>query len=178
MQCKSTSQKYGALPIALHWISALAILIMLASGLAAVNTPDAAAKLGILRVHFTTGVCVLILTVLRIVWWLFFDRKPEPKAGVPAWQSALARFVHYGMYVVIVVMLASGIALAILPGLVPILFGAPGTLPNFQMLPPFIAHGLGAWALMGLIVLHTLAALYHQFIRRDRLLARMGVGAS
>jgi cytochrome b561 len=178
MQWKSSPQTYGALPITLHWVSALAVLIMLASGLAAVNTPDAAAKIGILRVHVSTGLCVLVLTVLRIVWWLFIDRKPEPKAGVPGWQSAIARVVHYGMYVVIVVMLASGIALAILSGLVPMLFGAPGSLPNFQMLPPFLAHGLGAWALMGLIVLHTLAALYHQFIRRDQLLARMGIGAN
>jgi cytochrome b561 len=81
------------------------------------------------------------------------------------------------MYVVLVVMLASGVALAILTGLVPLLLGAPGTVPNFQSFAPFIGHGLGAFALMALIALHTGAALYHQFVRRDRLLARMGLGS-
>ena len=178
MSWKSTPQRYGAAPIALHWISALAVLVMLGSGLAAVNTADAAAKLGILRVHVSVGACVLVLTLMRIVWWLAIDRRPSAVAGVPGWQAAIARIVHYGMYAILVVMLASGSALAILSGLVPILLGAPGTLPNFETLPPFIAHGLGAWALMGLIALHIAAALYHQFWRRDRLLARMGVGAN
>lgn len=177
MPLKSSAQRYGALPIAIHWISALAVLVMLASGLAAVNTPDAAAKLGILRVHVSIGACVLILTLLRIVWWLVFDRKPAAPRDLPGWQTAIARFVHYGLYVVLVVMLASGIALAILTGLVPLLLGAPGAVPNFQAFAPFIGHGLGAWALIGLIALHTGAALYHQFVRRDRLLARMGVGS-
>ena len=178
MPLKSSSTRYGAMPIAIHWISALAIFVMLASGLAAVNTPEAAAKLGILRVHVSVGVCVLVLTLMRIVWWLFFDRRPAAVQGVPGWQIVISRIVHYGMYVVLVVMLASGIALAIMTGLVPMLLGAPGTLPNFRALPPFIGHGLGAFALMALIALHIGAALYHQFIRRDRLLARMGVGSA
>ena len=37
-------------------------------------------------------------------------------------------------------------------------------------------HGLGAFALLGLVTLHVGAALYHQLVRRDRLLARMGIG--
>ena len=177
MSLKSTHTRYGAMPILIHWVSALAVLVMLASGLAAVNTPEAAAKLGILRVHVSVGACVLVLTLMRIVWWLFVDRRPAPHAGVPGWQNAISRVVHYGMYVVLVVMLASGVALAILTGLVPLLLGAPGTVPNFQSFAPFIGHGLGAFALMGLIALHTGAALYHQFVRRDRLLARMGLGS-
>ena len=177
MTLKSTPQRYGAMPIAIHWISALCVLVMLASGLAAVNTPDAAAKLGILRVHVSVGACVLLLTLMRIVWWLFFDRRPAPPRDLAGWHIAVSRFVHYAMYVVLVVMLASGITLAILTGLVPLLMGAPGTVPNFQAFAPFIGHGLGAWALMGLTLLHTAAALYHQFIRRDRLLGRMGIGS-
>jgi len=34
----------------------------------------------------------------------------------------------------------------------------------------------GAFALLGLVLLHVGAALYHQLVRRDRLLARMGIG--
>ena len=178
MQWKSSPQRYGAVVIALHWISALAILVMLASGLAAANAADAGAKLNILRVHAGLGACILALTAMRIVWWLIVDRRPDHPAGVPGWQAAIARMVHYGLYVVIVVMLASGVALAILSGLVPILLGAPATLPDFTIFAPRLAHGLAAWALIGLTALHIAAALYHQFGRRDRLLARMGVGSA
>ena len=34
-------------------------------------------------------------------------------------------------------------------------------------------HQLAAWALLGVIGLHVLGALYHQFVARDRTLARM-----
>ena len=75
-------------------------------------------------------------------------------------------------------MLASGVALAILSGLVPILLGAPTALPNFFAFPQRYAHGVAAWAMIGLTSVHILAALYHQLWRRDRLLARMGVGSA
>ena len=38
-------------------------------------------------------------------------------------------------------------------------------------------HGLSANLLLLLILLHVAAAFYHQFIRRDNLIARMWYGA-
>jgi cytochrome b561 len=177
MQWKSSPDRYGALPIVIHWISALAVLIMLASGLTASGVLDAGTKLNLLRLHVLVAVCIFILTVLRIVWWVFIDRKPAPVAGMPRWQKVVSRIVHYGLYFVIIVMLTSGLALAALSGLFPLLLGAPGPLPDFKTFPPINSHGLGAWALTGLALLHIVAALYHHFGLRDRLLTRMGVGA-
>jgi len=45
--------------------------------------------------------------------------------------------------------------------------------PSFLVYPTFAAHGVIAALLVGLIVLHLLAALYHQFVRKDGLLRRM-----
>jgi len=42
--------------------------------------------------------------------------------------------------------------------------------------PYHAAHGYIAKLLVGLIVLHASAALYHQFVRKDGLLARMSFG--
>jgi cytochrome b561 len=47
---------------------------------------------------------------------------------------------------------------------------------SFVAYPTFIAHGYIALLLAGFIVLHVLAALYHQFIRKDRLFRRMWFG--
>ena len=43
-------------------------------------------------------------------------------------------------------------------------------------LPPRAVHGIVAKLLMLAVGLHIAAALYHQFIRRDGLLSRMGFG--
>ena len=53
---------------------------------------------------------------------------------------------------------------------------AGGPVPDFSALIPRVAHGIMARLLLALFVLHFGAAIYHQVIRRDHLLARMGVG--
>jgi cytochrome b561 len=70
-------------------------------------------------------------------------------------------------------------ALALLSGIIPGLFdGSLGALPDFRSYPPYIAHNIGSRLMIGLVALHVGAALYHQFWRQDRLLARMGLGAA
>jgi cytochrome b561 len=54
--------------------------------------------------------------------------------------------------------------------------GAAGPLPDFDTLAPRAVHGATAFLLLGLATAHVAAALYHQAVRRDRLLGRMGIG--
>ena len=51
MGLKSTRDRYGPVAVSMHWLSALLIIILIASGFRAANTVDAAAKAAILRVH-------------------------------------------------------------------------------------------------------------------------------
>ncbi len=67
---------------------------------------------------------------------------------------------------------ASGIGLIALSGAAPAIFTG-GSLPNFDIYPPRIPHGIGARLMLALIALHVAAALFHQFVRRDGLLKRM-----
>ena len=72
-------------------------------------------------------------------------------------------------------MATSGIMTLVLSGAIPaMLSGAP--VPDFSELVPRVAHGVMSKLLLALFAAHVGAALYHQFVRRDRLLARMGVG--
>jgi cytochrome b561 len=183
MTWKSTTEHYGRVAILIHWISALLIIGMLAAGITASNTADPAQKAAILRVHAPTGMLVLALTVLRIVWWLAVDRKPEQVAGQAAWQRAVSVWVHRAFYVLIIGMVASGVTLMSMSGAGEIIFAgeanpadAARPLPDFDGFAAYAAHGIMAVLLGALLVLHVLAALYHQFIRGDRLLARMGIG--
>jgi len=75
-------------------------------------------------------------------------------------------------------MAGTGFATAIIAGVGEIAFGPPGAAlpPTLTIYPTFVAHVLTAMLLVGLIVLHVLAALYHQFVRKDRLFRRMAFG--
>jgi cytochrome b561 len=177
MPWKSTTTHYGRVAILLHWLSALLLIGLFVAGLAAANTADPALQAAILRVHAPIGTLVLVLTLLRILWWVAFDRKPDHVAGQAAWQTAVSVWVHRGLYLGIVVMALSGIALMAMSGAPDILFGGvAGPLPAFETFTAYTIHSSMALLLEVLFVLHVAAALYHQFIRRDRLLARMGIG--
>ncbi len=174
MTMKSTSMSYGTVAISIHWLSAIVIVVLLASGFRAADIADAAAKADTLRVHASAGILLLVLTLARIAWWLFADRKPEPPAGEPRWQERAARAVHLLFYVVVLGMVASGIGMFVLSGAGPILFGgAGGTLPDFWTYPPRIPHAAGARLLCALLAVHIGAALYHHFALRDGALRRM-----
>jgi cytochrome b561 len=173
MGVKSSEDRYGAVAIAIHWVSAAAVLGLLVSGTVAHGSP-APEKASILLVHATVGTLVLLLTLARAAWWLWADRHPAAVPG-PAGQQFLARAVHLLLYGAIFVLAGSGIATLALSGAVPALLGE-GTLPSFSGLLPRSVHGLASKLMIGLVALHTLAALYHQFVLRDRLLARMGLG--
>jgi len=173
---KSTPDRYGVIPITIHWLTAILILALLGSGFQAGNALDSSAKAAFLRFHIPAAITILLLTVFRIVWWWFFDRKPAPAQGTPRWQDRLARGVHIAFYIVIFGMVASGIGMIALSGAGPIIFSGGGELPDFLRYPPRIPHGLGAFLLIALLIGHLGATLYHHFIRRDGLLRRMWYG--
>ncbi|MFC3703635.1 cytochrome b [Devosia honganensis] len=173
---KSRPDQYGSVAVTMHWLSAIAILVLLGSGFGAAMTIDPAIKIMLLQLHVPLAIIVLALTLARIAWWLLADRKPAPIAGTPAWQEALARFTHRLLYLVLVIMLASGIGLLAMSGAGSILLSGAGTLPDFTQFPPRMAHGLGAFALIALLAAHVGAALYHHLVRRDAIFRRMWYG--
>ncbi|MFE3839481.1 cytochrome b [Pseudogemmobacter sonorensis] len=169
---KSTSDRYGAVAVTLHWLSAFGILALLATGFRAADAPDPAA---LLRLHVPLGIAVLALTVFRVVWWLALDRKPAPIANTLAGQERLARGVHLAFYIVLFGMFGSGIALMAMSGAGAVLFGG-GPLPDFSAYGPRAPHGIGAMLLIALLIAHVAAALYHALIRRDAIFRRMWYG--
>jgi cytochrome b561 len=171
---KSKSDQYGSVAISLHWLTAVLIVALLGSGFRAANAVNGSIEAALLRFHIPVAFIVLLLTIVRLAWWWLFDRKPLPVEGSVSWQEGLAQAVHIAFYVVILGMVASGIGMIILSGAAPIIFGgSSAALPNFTQYAPRTPHGLGSFALIALVALHSLAALYHHFIRGDGLLWRM-----
>jgi cytochrome b561 len=177
MAVKSTTDRYGTVAIAIHWVAAALIVALLVSGFRVSGAADPAAKAAFLRFHAAMGAAILALTLARIAWWWFADRKPLPVADQPPLLHRAASAVHLVFYVVIIGLAASGIGMMVLSGAGPIVFGgASGALPDFWNYPPRVPHGIGVRVLIALLILHVGGALYHHFVRGDRLLARMGIG--
>jgi cytochrome b561 len=173
MAWKSSSERYGSVAMVIHWATALAILGLLWAGFTAADTADEAAKIQLLRLHTSAGITVFALTLLRIGWWLFADRRPQEAAGLPRWQAMSSRIVHLALYLVVIVLGASGIGMMALSGAGDVLWGDAVGLPDFTEYGPRFSHGLAARLLILLTVLHVVAALYHQFVRKDGTLSRM-----
>jgi cytochrome b561 len=173
MSTKSTSARYGSVAIAIHWSSALAVILAFLAGRAAANAEIVPPAL--LATHIALGLTVFALTLLRIVWWVVADKRPAPAPGLSRWHRIGSSAVHAALYVILVLMATSGITTVVLSGAIPAIV-AGGPVPDFSGLIPRTAHGVMSQILLALFVGHVAAALYHQFIRRDRLMARMGVG--
>lgn len=173
---KSRPNRYGNIAVTIHWLSALAVFVLIGSGFGAATTTDPAAKVGLLQLHVPMAIAVLILTLARIVWWWLADRKPEPISGTPRWQNASARGVHFLLYGALFLLFGSGIAMLAMSGAGNMLLTGIGVLPDFAEFAPHTAHLLGALLLIALLAAHIGAALYHQLVRRDNIFRRMWYG--
>jgi len=171
--------RYHPLLVALHWLLAALIIAALTQGYVWLEeTPNAdPRKIDLLRLHMAGGMLILALTVIRLIVRLRTSRPPRATAGHP-FLDRIAPISHYGFYVLIVLMAGTGFATAILAGLPAIVFGGSGDElpPSFLVFPTRVAHGYVAAVLGGLIILHVVAALYHQFVRKDGLFRRMFFG--
>jgi cytochrome b561 len=171
--------RYHPLLVALHWLLAVLIIGMLALGffwLRAMPNTDPH-KVDLLRLHMSIGILILVLMLARLMVRLSTARPPPvpTRSGRP---DRLAAIGHYSAYAMVILIVASGVATALAAGLPAIVFGGSGApLPDrFTRFPTFIAHTLLVELLTVFIVLHVLAALYRQIMRRDGLLGRMSFG--
>jgi cytochrome b561 len=160
----------------LHWLIAGMIVALLAmSTLVMHGIPDGSPeKIDALRRHMMTGGLVFVLTLLRFVMRRRAERPPALSSGM-AWADALARAVHRLFDATILVMIGSGVTMAVLGGLPRVVFFGRGPLPDLESLPLLAVHRWTAAVIFAMLVLHAGGAFFHEFILRDRLLARMGV---
>jgi cytochrome b561 len=173
----TTVIRYHPLLVALHWLIALLIIGNLAGGkllLESLSDSDPQ-KLAVLRLHMLGGLTILLLLVGRVVT-RFATARPGPvhSDGPLRWLAAIS---HAGLYLASLAMAVTGLGMAQLAGLFPLLEGKPVSLPaDWSAIAPHAGHALFANVLLALIALHFAGALYHM-IKRDGTARRMGFGA-
>jgi cytochrome b561 len=161
----------------LHWliVALLAIQYITAVLLPHIgrNTPMSTT----INLHFSFGVIIVVVTAVRLV-----QRLTQPVAldstYSPAWERGLARFVHLVFYALLLIVPFLGWASASAHNLPVSLFGV---IPLPALAAPKAGWALTAgdihtyamWTLLGLIGVHAAAALFHYYVRRDRVLQSM-----
>jgi len=178
MTNKTVVTRYHPLLVTLHWLLAFLIIADLIAGTTQlVHLPnDTPQKLEGLRTHLAGGLVILTFLLVRLGLRMTTSTPPPASAGDPFLDRA-AWLSHRLLYVAAIGMPLSGLLLALEAKLPAILFLGEGRLPaSLWIYPSRYVHFILARTLMVLIALHIVCALYHAFIRKDRLLSRMGFG--
>jgi len=160
----------------LHWGMAILVLAMLFIGIGMVSTTSPRYA-GLLSVHKSIGIIILVLVAVRLVNRLRHPPPPLP-ADLPAWQKIMARASHVALYALMFALPLVGWSMLSAGGYPIVIFGSlhlPAILPHdaamFAMLRS--AHSALAFALFAVFLGHLGAALFHALIRRDEVLESM-----
>ena len=133
--------RYHPLLVTLHWLTAVLIVAALFVGFFVLATmPNAdPRKINILLVHMAGGMLILALMVIRLIVRMLTSKPTAATTGSPL-LDRIAPVVHYGFYLLVLLMVASGYATAILAGLSRSVFAHSGEpLPeSFAIYPSFV----------------------------------------
>ena len=178
MNLKNTTDRWGPVSQAFHWLIMLLILGLAIVGLTMGELPKTPKYFWVFTAHKSTGITVLVLVIARLAWRLYAGT-PEPVPGTPTWQDRIARVTHWTLYALILAMPISGWLYDSASGLRPFrwfgLFDVPKLTPPDEALRGIAheIHELGFWVLAALVCVHAGAAFYHHFFQRDATLVRM-----
>ncbi|MEO3473038.1 cytochrome b/b6 domain-containing protein [Roseomonas sp. CAU 1739] len=168
--------RYSVTSILLHWTMALAILLAWGGMQLAEVLSRGPAKTLVEGGHALLGLGVLALLLPRILVRLL-GHAPGPPAGAPAWEARLAAAMHLLLYALMLALPLSGLVTA-LTGRRPFDLAGLGAIPNLLAETGLRGaakgtHELLANGLLAVVALHVAATLFHAFIRRDDVAARM-----
>ena len=177
--------RYDRVALALHWLSAVAVVGLLGLGLVMTRLARGSSlQFELYQLHKSVGITVLALTLLRLAWrW----RHPPPALpeAMPAWEKRAAAANHRLLYALLLAMPLGGWAVVSVAR-----FNVPTLLYGVLPWPhlPFLAslankspvedlltrlHDAGGWLFLPLLALHVGAALRHHWRLGDDVLRRM-----
>jgi cytochrome b561 len=166
---------YDNASIALHWATALLVVVQFALA----ETWDFFAKPtqhSMESLHMSFGVVLAAVIAARLLWRLMPGH--EVSSLERGWVKTASRSVHYLLYALLIAVVVLGFLLGWSGGR-PVDFfgiGIPGplaALPRPQRHLIRELHNYVAWAIVILAFGHALAALWHHYLVKDRVLVRM-----
>lgn len=160
----------------LHWLTALCLVLAAALILTRDQVAGRALRMWLLEGHRHFGLFVLVLFFARVALRARLGRRPADRDSSRLVRG-LAMLTHVALYALLLAQPLLGWALSDAQGKPVHLLGA--TLPALVGADEDLADTLTvwhqdvAWLLLGLILLHIAAALWHHFVLRDGVLRMM-----
>jgi cytochrome b561 len=179
---RNTETSWGLPARALHWLLAVLILGMFGYGLWMNDFVPRDERAYHYAIHAAAGISILALMLLRLTWRLV-NPTPLPPPGSAQWEIKAAKLGHLGLYAIAFGVLLAGYLLAgTMKTPVDVkLFGLLNVPALLESGSPYRrllgqAHEYLAYGLMALVAVHAAAAIWHQRIKRDNVMARMTTG--
>lgn len=178
---KPRDNGYGIGEICLHWLMAGLVLGLVVLGFAMRRRGiDPALQFSLYQWHKSFGLIALALAGLRVVLWLAAGRvAPAPGLGAIERRASTATHLLLGFLCLVVPFAGWAVASTTTLNIPTFLF-------NLVVIPPLPmarsagaeafwswVHATTAYTLLALAALHSAAALFHHFVRRDGVLMRM-----
>ncbi len=165
----------------LHWLTVLLVAAQVATGLTMVYRGQTlklwdATTNTLYSTHKLIGITVLAVIVVRL-GRRFLGGVPSDEPSLAAFHKIASHTAHWLLYALLIVVPVLGwLGVSMFPALD--VFGliklpALAAPDQAQSKDVFAIHALLAFALIGLVTVHIVAALYHHFVRRDNVLRRM-----
>lgn len=173
----SNQERYTAPAIALHWLIALMMLCLFVLGLYMADQPPSPGRIKLFTWHKSFGVTVFVLALVRLAWRLG-HRPPALPQSMVEWQKKAAHLAHWALYGLMFAIPISGWVGSAAKGFPTVWFGLfalPNPVSKDVALGKQLSevHEVLNFIMIGLVILHVLAALKHHFIDRDGVLDSM-----
>lgn len=162
--------------VGLHWLTLLLIATAYVIGSLMTDMKMSPLKLELFSWHKWVGILVLFLLPLRLL--LRRSERLDQAAGLLPWEARASVAVHGGLYLLMLVVPMLGWLHSSAAGFQVVWFGVlplPDLVGKDKALADLLKelHEGSVNLLVALVALHAAAALYHQHVRHDGVLARM-----
>jgi cytochrome b561 len=169
--------RHHPLTILMHWSSAIAVVLAAGSVLWREWVEMEGLRALLMQVHKQAGLFVLVALVARLAARWAYGFKDHAKPMHPLLTLA-AHGAHVSLYLLLFALPMLGLAASAASALDVSFFGLFRVPPMVQDDPDLSAtlseyHILAAWAMLGLLLAHIGAAVWHHRVRRDGVLAAM-----
>lgn len=157
----------------LHWLTAILVLLQLYVGFTFHDLPRGPERMELFAWHKTLGAAILLVTLVRLAW-RFFNPPPPYPSDMPKWDRAAAVWSHRIVYFALLALPLTGLAAVSKPGQswVELKWGI--NIPALPLGDEFgDIHETLVLVTIVLLVVHVAAAIWHQWIAKDRAAGRM-----
>ncbi len=164
----SIAVRYDRVAVALHWITAVLVLIMLCWGFYMSDLPrEYEGRHLLFKYHKSLGLSILALVLLRLAWrWT--HHLPAWPPSMPNWQIRLAGGMHRMLYALLLLQPLSGYLSASFSGYKTWFWVVP--MPHWGWKQPVLnelfstCHTVFAWSLVICVSIHLAGALAHLYL--------------